>query len=131
MHVVMLVDAVYEDRVGGSRVVARELARGLASRGHRVTFVAPDLRGGERGAQELEEELAHYRIRRFRHHGPVSLMVRGGPSRGTCKPRQPTWSTTSHRGLDVSPGCSTRALIGTTPSWGPEVSTRSGPPGAR
>lgn len=37
----MLADAVNEDLAGGSRVVARELAHGLAVRGHEVTFLVP------------------------------------------------------------------------------------------
>jgi glycosyltransferase involved in cell wall biosynthesis len=39
MRILFLADAVFEDKPGGSRVVARELARGLAARGHQVTFL--------------------------------------------------------------------------------------------
>ena len=39
MNVLFLADAVFEDIPGGSRVVARELARGLVGRGHQVTFL--------------------------------------------------------------------------------------------
>jgi len=39
MRVLFLADAVFEDIPGGSRVVARELARGLAGLGHEVTFL--------------------------------------------------------------------------------------------
>ncbi len=39
MNILFLADYVFEDHPGGSRVVARELARGLAARGHAVTFL--------------------------------------------------------------------------------------------
>lgn len=39
MQILFLADAVFEDLSGGSRVVARELARGLVARGHQVTFL--------------------------------------------------------------------------------------------
>ncbi len=41
MRILFLADAVFEDIPGGSRVVARELARGLTARGHEVTFLVP------------------------------------------------------------------------------------------
>lgn len=71
MHIVMLADAVYEDAVGGSRVVARELARRMAARGHRVTLVAPRI--GRAAA--LSSPPSHpYRIIRISHRGPGSLV---------------------------------------------------------
>ncbi len=39
MNILFFADFVFEDLPGGSRVVARELARGLAARGHAVTFL--------------------------------------------------------------------------------------------
>jgi glycosyltransferase involved in cell wall biosynthesis len=39
LRVLFLADAVFEDKPGGSRVVARELARRLVDRGHDVTFL--------------------------------------------------------------------------------------------
>lgn len=39
MRILFLTDAVFEDAPGGSRVVARELARGLTAHGHAVTFL--------------------------------------------------------------------------------------------
>jgi glycosyltransferase involved in cell wall biosynthesis len=75
MHIVMLADAVYEDAVGGSRVVARELARRMAARGHRVTLVAPRLRSA--GAPRRREDAvpaSPYRILRVKHRGPGSLV---------------------------------------------------------
>ena len=39
LRLLFLADAVFEDLPGGSRVVARELAQGLADRGHEVTFL--------------------------------------------------------------------------------------------
>ena len=41
MRVLFLADAVIEDILGGSRLVARELACGLIQRGHEVTFLVP------------------------------------------------------------------------------------------
>jgi len=41
LRVLLLDDAVFEDLPGGSRLVARELARGLTRRGHAVTTLAP------------------------------------------------------------------------------------------
>jgi glycosyltransferase involved in cell wall biosynthesis len=70
MHIVMLVDALYEDVVGGSRVVARELARGLVSRGVRVTFVAPEPLSGRSAGAEGEGD---YAVRRFAHRNPVDF----------------------------------------------------------
>ena len=40
MNILFLADAVFDDIPGGSRVVARELACGLAGRGHQVTILA-------------------------------------------------------------------------------------------
>jgi glycosyltransferase involved in cell wall biosynthesis len=99
MHVVMLVDALYEDVVGGSRVVARELARGLVARGHRVTFVAPakaapagvgvptswlrcrvpsaECREPGAGSREpllSQEPGAEVAVRRYSHRGPLDLI---------------------------------------------------------
>ncbi len=39
MNILFFADYVFDDHPGGSRVVARELARGLAARGHAVTFL--------------------------------------------------------------------------------------------
>lgn len=50
MRLLFLADAVFKDKPGGSRVVARELAAGLTRKGHEVTFLvarhnesAPDI----------------------------------------------------------------------------------------
>lgn len=72
MRILMLVDAVYEDAVGGSRVVAREQARRLVERGHAVTLIAPVVRAP--GDEGHRPPLGPYRIVRFDHHGPVSLV---------------------------------------------------------
>jgi glycosyltransferase involved in cell wall biosynthesis len=85
MHIVMLADAVYEDAVGGSRVVARELARRMAARGHRVTLVAPRLRSRgavrpgtrpseSRGGCGESVPSSSYRILRVNHRGSGSLV---------------------------------------------------------
>jgi glycosyltransferase involved in cell wall biosynthesis len=39
MNILFFADYVFEDHPGGSRVVARELARGLSAHGHAVTFL--------------------------------------------------------------------------------------------
>lgn len=71
MHIVMLADAVYEDAVGGSRVVARELARRMAARGHRVTLVAPRIGRAKAHSSPASHP---YRIIRISHRGPGSLV---------------------------------------------------------
>jgi glycosyltransferase involved in cell wall biosynthesis len=71
MHIVMLADAVYEDAVGGSRVVARELARRMAARGHRVTLIAPRIGRVKSLAPSASQP---YRIIRISHRGPGSLV---------------------------------------------------------
>ena len=57
MNILFFADYVFEDHPGGSRVVARELARGLLARGHAVTFLVrskdgePDSDTAEGGAR--------------------------------------------------------------------------------
>lgn len=57
MNILFFADFVFEDHPGGSRVVARELARGLVARGHAVTFLVrakegePDCDTAEGGAR--------------------------------------------------------------------------------
>lgn len=47
MRVLMVLEAVYPaSHGGGAEAQVRTLARGLRARGHRVTVLAPDLRGG-------------------------------------------------------------------------------------
>jgi glycosyltransferase involved in cell wall biosynthesis len=84
MRIVMLVDAVYEDAVGGSRVVAREVARRLASMGHAVTFVAPEM--GKLAAAERASDA--YRIERFPHGGPASLVREAARAAGAVLRRE-------------------------------------------
>jgi glycosyltransferase involved in cell wall biosynthesis len=78
VRVLFLADAVFEDMPGGSRVVARELARGLAGRGHEVTFLvarhtpdAPD-----------DERRGGVRIVRYPGAGRAVQFVRAG--RAAC-----------------------------------------------
>ncbi len=63
MHILFLADAVFEDLPGGSRVVAREAAKHLACRGHRVTFLVG------RRSQSPEGEKWHDGIRIVRYDG--------------------------------------------------------------
>lgn len=74
MRVLFCVDALFEDAPGGSRVVARELARGLVARGHTVTLLAARL-NSEAPAEETEGRLRVVRLPRTR--GPAGL-VRAG-----------------------------------------------------
>lgn len=78
MRILFLADAVFEDVPGGSRVVARELARGLARRGHEVTFLV--------GRQTLEppDDVCDNGIRLVRYPGAGQgrQFVRQG--RGAC-----------------------------------------------
>lgn len=64
MHILFLADAVYEDLPGGSRVVAREIARGLIERGHQVTFLV-----ARQKESSIAEEQWHEGIRIVRYHG--------------------------------------------------------------
>ena len=79
LRILFLADAVFKDKPGGSRVVARELARGLAGRGHDVTFLvarhndeAPD-----------DETVNSIRIVRYRGAGSMLDFVRSG--REACR----------------------------------------------
>src|SRR5579875_1561844 len=74
MHVLFLNDAVYEDLPGGSRVVARELARGLIRRGHDVTFLVPR-RGPEPPGDERRDGM---RIVRYEGLGQGLKFVLAG-----------------------------------------------------
>ncbi len=47
LSILMLTDFLYEDAPGGSRRVVKEVAEGLAARGHRVTIVVPRWDGGD------------------------------------------------------------------------------------
>lgn len=74
IRVLFLADAVFADLPGGSRVAARELAAGLAQRGHDVTFLVarqtPDAPG--------EEKLGPIRIIRYEGAGLGAEFVRRG-----------------------------------------------------
>lgn len=80
VRVLFLTDAVFEDKPGGSRVVARELARCLAERGHAVTFLV-----ARHNADAPADEIAG-RIRVVRYEGAagrgVGAFMRAG--RQTC-----------------------------------------------
>lgn len=79
MNVLFLADAVFEDKPGGSRVVARELARRLASRGHAVTFLVA--RHGL-AAPADERTAGGVRVVRYEGAGRAGAFVRAG--RETC-----------------------------------------------
>lgn len=68
LHIAFLADAVFEDLPGGSRVVARELACGLASLGHRVTFVVA-AQGGARPSRSEKDGIGIVRYGGARNPG--------------------------------------------------------------
>ena len=61
VHILFLADAIFEDLPGGSRTVARELARELLTLGHRVTFLV----GHQRPDTPDDEVLSGYRVMRY------------------------------------------------------------------
>jgi glycosyltransferase involved in cell wall biosynthesis len=61
VHILFLADAVFEDLPGGSRTVARELARELLILGHKVTFLV----GHQRPGTPDDEVLSGYRVIRY------------------------------------------------------------------
>ena len=54
MNILFFADYVFEDHPGGSRVVARELARGLTLRGHSVTFLVRS-KDGDPGSDTVRD----------------------------------------------------------------------------
>ena len=64
MNILFLADAVFEDLPGGSRMVAWELAHGLARRGHSVTFLV-----AHQGAKAPDEECSADGVRVLRYAG--------------------------------------------------------------
>ncbi len=74
MNILMLADAFYADKPGGSRVVARETARMLVTRGHRVTLlVARQVEG-----TPDEEMVMGFRVVRYAGAGHVAAFVKQG-----------------------------------------------------
>ena len=79
MHILFLADAVFSDLPGGSRVVARELARGLVARGHSVTCLV-----GRQNAEAPEaEEQEGVQIIRYAGAGRAVQFVQAG--RAACE----------------------------------------------
>jgi glycosyltransferase involved in cell wall biosynthesis len=79
MRLLFLADGLFEDKPGGSRVVARELARGLARRGHAVTFLVP---GHQPDAPEDQRREDGIRVVRYAGAGQGMAFVRAG--RAAC-----------------------------------------------
>lgn len=80
MNILFFADFVFEDQPGGSRVVARELAQGLCTRGHAVTFLVRAKEG------EPTSDLALHGARVVRYAVPpggLSAYVRAG--RDACE----------------------------------------------
>lgn len=74
MRLLFLADAVFEDLPGGSRVVARELARRLAERGHEITFLV----GRQNANSPADEQRGPIRIVRYEGAGNAREFVRQG-----------------------------------------------------
>ncbi len=78
MRILFLADAIFEDIPGGSRVVARELARGLTARGHAVTFLVP------RQNLEAPDDEARDGVRVVRYPGAGRLLEFVREGRRAC-----------------------------------------------
>lgn len=78
MRVLFLADAVFEDKPGGSRVVAGELARGLARRGHEIVFLV----AGHRPEKPDDERSEGVRVVRYPGAGRAMEFLRAG--RAAC-----------------------------------------------
>jgi len=74
-QILFLADAIFEDKPGGSRVVARELAKRLAARGHTITFLTARHTDG---APADERTPAGVRIVRYAGAGRAAAFVRAG-----------------------------------------------------
>ncbi|PQV65204.1 Glycosyltransferase involved in cell wall bisynthesis [Abditibacterium utsteinense] len=74
MNILMLQDAVFADKPGGSRVVSRQLARGLAERGHQITFLVARQAPGTPD----DEKTGAIRIVRYSGAGQAAAFVREG-----------------------------------------------------
>ncbi len=74
MRILFLADAIFEDIPGGSRVVARELAYGLAARGHDVTILA----GRQTPDAPHDVRLGGVRIVRYPGAGSPLAFIREG-----------------------------------------------------
>jgi glycosyltransferase involved in cell wall biosynthesis len=74
MKLLFLVDMVFKDKPGGSRVVARELARGLAQRGHEITLLAAR---ATPQAPDVEEQDGIRIVRYEAGSNPVSFVRQG------------------------------------------------------
>jgi glycosyltransferase involved in cell wall biosynthesis len=74
LNILFLADAVFADKPGGSRVVARELAKGLVERGHQVTFLV----ARQDDAAPEDECRAGVRIVRYPGAGNPIAFIREG-----------------------------------------------------
>ena len=74
MRILFLADAIFDDLPGGSRVVARELACGLAAQGHAVTILAA--RQAPQGSDDFR--VGGVRIVRYPGAGSLVNFVREG-----------------------------------------------------
>ncbi len=79
MHILFLADAVFEDLPGGSRVAARELARGLVARGHNVTFLVA------RQTPDAPDDARDGGIRIIRYPGAGSPLAFVREGRRACR----------------------------------------------
>jgi len=113
LSILMLTDFLYEDAPGGSRRVVKEVAEGLAARGHRVTIVVPRWTGDE-AARDERGGVAIYRYgqgdRGFR---ALPALVSDGRRvlAGLCRERgQPFDVLHAHFAYSHLPGLVSRSL---------------------
>lgn len=80
LKILFLADAVFEDKAGGSRVVARELAAELVQRGHEVTFLVArqTVEQGDAPQKPGDEHHDGARIVRYSGAGRAAEFVRCG-----------------------------------------------------
>lgn len=81
MNILMLQDAVFADKPGGSRVVSRQLARGLAARGHQVTFLVARQKPDTPDDETVPFDGGAVRVVRYGGAGHAANFVRQGRQR--------------------------------------------------
>ncbi len=74
MNILLLADAFFPDKPGGSRVVARETATRLAARGHKVTLLVARQVAGTPD----EETVAGFRVVRYAGAGNARQFIENG-----------------------------------------------------
>lgn len=118
MKVLLLADAVFVDKPGGSRVVARELSRGLIARGHEVTFLvsrqAPDTPD-----EEIREGA---RVIRYASEGGPKAFIASGKARA-----EQLWAETKFDVVHSHFAYAAEGPSQVTPASVPHIRTFHGP----